>query len=152
MSIVLTLHALSAVIWVGGMFFAHQILRPAAISLEPDIRLPLWNRVFEKFFFWVWLAVAILPATGYWMIFKAFGGFGAVGLYVHIMQGLGILMFLIYFHVYFAAYKKYKQSVLAADYPLAAKHLATIRKLVGINLILGLIVVAVATGGRVLTT
>ena len=28
--VLLILHALSAVVWVGGMFFAHQVLRPAA--------------------------------------------------------------------------------------------------------------------------
>ena len=37
----LFLHILAAVIWVGGMFFAHQMLRPAAGKLDPAQRLPL---------------------------------------------------------------------------------------------------------------
>ena len=42
MSVTITLHLLSAVIWVGGMFFAYMVLRPAAATLlEPPQRLPL---------------------------------------------------------------------------------------------------------------
>src|SRR5215467_13242126 len=33
-TVALILHSLSAVVWVGGMFFAHQALRPAAAVLE----------------------------------------------------------------------------------------------------------------------
>ena len=40
----LVLHILGAVIWVGGMFFAHFVLRLAAMPLEPAIRLPLMRR------------------------------------------------------------------------------------------------------------
>jgi len=31
-SLVYTLHVLAALIWVGGMFFAWMILRPAAVA------------------------------------------------------------------------------------------------------------------------
>ena len=31
----LIVHILAAIVWVGGMFFAHQVLRPAAAMLEP---------------------------------------------------------------------------------------------------------------------
>jgi len=47
------LHVLASVIWVGGMFFAHQCLRPAAIAtLDPPQRLALWRAVFGRFFPW----------------------------------------------------------------------------------------------------
>jgi len=52
-SVSLVLHSLSAVLWVGGMFFAHQVLRPAAAALEPGPRLTLWSRVLGRFFGWV---------------------------------------------------------------------------------------------------
>ena len=38
LSIALTLHLLSAVVWVGGMFAAYLCLRPAAGPLEPPQR------------------------------------------------------------------------------------------------------------------
>jgi uncharacterized membrane protein len=49
--IVYTLHVLSALVWVGGMFFAWMVLRPAAMkALEGPARLKLWVEVFQGFF------------------------------------------------------------------------------------------------------
>jgi uncharacterized membrane protein len=151
MTIAVTLHILSAVIWVGGMFFAYQVLRPvAAVQLDPAQRLPLWVDVFKRFFPWVWAAVLLLLVTGYWMIFSVFGGMKSVGLYVHIMQGLGWLMILLYMHLYFAPFRRLKEAVITENWTEAGRRLNQIRQIVGINLILGLIVIAVATGGRYL--
>lgn len=151
MSIAVALHILSAVIWVGGMFFAYQVLRPAAaVQLEPPHRLSLWVDVFKRFFPWVWSAIVVLLITGYWMIFIVFGGMKSVGLYVHIMQGLGWLMMLLYMHLYFAPFRRLKEAVITENWPEAGKRLNQIRQIVGINLVLGLIVIAVATGGRYL--
>jgi len=148
-SIAITLHVLSAVLWVGGMFFAHQVLRPvAAAQLEPPARLTLWVGVFTRFFPWVWLFVLLLPVTGYWMIFRLFGGMSGVGMYVHIMQALGWLMILIYMHLFFAPFRRLKEAVVTAQWPEAGKQLSRIRHIVGVNLALGLIVIAVASGGR----
>lgn len=151
MSIALSLHALAAVVWVGGMFFAHQVLRPtAAGQLEPPARLPLWVGVFGRFFPWVWVAVLALPATGYWVIFAVYGGFASTPVYVHIMNGTGLLMIAIYLFLFFTAYPALKRAVAAQDWPTGARRLATIRRIVGTNLLLGLVTVVVAVGGRYL--
>lgn len=148
-SIALALHVLSAALWVGGMFFAHQVLRPvAAAQLEPPARLRLWAGVFARFFPWVWLFVLLLPLTGYWLIFRLFGGMGAVGLSVHLMQGLGWVMILLYMHLFFAPFRRLKEAVVTEQWPEAGKQLNRIRRIVGVNLLLGLTVIAVATGGR----
>lgn len=145
------LHVLAVVVWVGGMFFAYMALRPVAASLlEPPIRLTLWVQVFGRFFPWVWAAVALLLATGLWMILGYLGGFGAVGLYVHLMFGLGIVMMLIFMHVFFAPYRRLKAAVAAQDWPAGGKQLAQIRLMVGINTLLGLLVTAIGVGGRYL--
>jgi uncharacterized membrane protein len=151
MTLLIPLHLLAAVIWVGGMFFAHRALRPvAATLLEPPQRLPLWTQTFLRFFPWVWLAVVLLPATGYAMVFAVFGGMANVGLHVHIMQGLGWLMILLYLHMFFAPFQRLKRAVAIGDWQTGAAQLAQIRRIVGINLILGLIVTVVASGGRYL--
>ena len=145
------LHVIAVVIWVGGMFFAHMVLRPvAAAQLEPPVRLNLWAGVFSNFFPWVWVCVAVVLLTGLWMIFAVFGGMGGVGLYVHAMLGLGLLMVLIFLHVYFAPYRRLKRAVAAQDWPSGGKQLAQIRLLVGINTVIGLLTVAIASGGRYL--
>ena len=151
MSYSIALHILAAVIWVGGMFFAYNALRPAAAQvLEPPLRLELWVQVFRRFFIWVWLSVAIILLTGYWMLFQYFGGFESAGMHIHIMHGLGILMVLIYMHVFFAPYRRLRQAVIVQDYPLGGAQLNKIRKLVGINTVLGLLVITVASAGRYL--
>jgi uncharacterized membrane protein len=151
MSIAVTLHLLAAVIWVGGMFFAHQVLRPvAAEQLEPPQRQPLWVGVFGRFFPWVWVAVITIAVTGYYMLFVVFNGMANVGLYVHIMHGLGLLMIAIYCYVYFVPYQGLKRAVAAQVWPEGKAHIDRIRDLVGINMILGLITIAIAAGGRYL--
>jgi uncharacterized membrane protein len=151
MPVSIALHLLASVIWVGGMFFAYMALRPAAAQvLEPPLRLKLWVETFKRFFLWVWLSVIMLLATGYWMVFSQFGGFGSVGLHVHLMHGMGLIMVLIYLHVFFAPYRHLRHAVVIADYAEGGRRLAQIRTLVGLNLIIGLCVVAIASAGRYL--
>ncbi len=151
MGLALLLHTLAAVVWVGGMFFAWMVLRPvAATQLEAPQRLALWAGVFGRFFPWVFAAIATLLATGYWMALAFFGGFDAVGLHVHIMLWSGYLMMLIFLHVFFAPYRRLKRAVANADWAAGGRSLAQIRVLIGVNLVLGLLVIAVASGGRYL--
>lgn len=150
-TISLVLHILSAVVWVGGMFFAYMFLRPvAAIQLEPPMRLPLWVGVFQKFFPFIWLSILFLPLTGYMMIFDIWGSMKGAPLYVHIMNGLGIVMILIYMHVYFAPFKRLKGAVIKQDWPEGGRNLNVIRKMVGINTMIGLLVIIIASAGRTL--
>ena len=147
----LVLHMLSAVVWVGGMFFAYMFLRPvAAMQLEPPLRLQLWVGVFKKFFPFVWLSLLFLPLTGYMMIFDIWGSMASTPLYVHIMNGLGIVMIFIYLHVYFAPFKRLKEAVIKQDWPEGGRNLNIIRKMVGINTMIGLIVIVVASAGRMI--
>ncbi|HFD33445.1 MAG TPA: hypothetical protein ENJ28_12155 [Gammaproteobacteria bacterium] len=145
----IVLHLLSAVIWVGGMFFAYMFLRPvAAMQLEPPMRLQLWVGVFKKFFPFVWLSILFLPLTGYLMMFNIWGSMGNTPLYVHIMNGLGVVMILIYLHVYFAPFQRLKEAVIKQDWPEGGKNLNIIRKMVGLNTLIGLTVITVASAGR----
>ena len=151
MSIALFLHILAAVIWVGGMFFAHVVLRPVvAGQLEPPVRLTLWVGVFNRFFPMVFAAIATLLVTGYWMVLSFYQGFDAVGMHVHIMIWTGYVMMLIFLHVFFAPFKRLKRAVAAEEWAAGGKSLVQIRKLVGINLLIGLAVIAIASGGRYL--
>jgi uncharacterized membrane protein len=147
-SISLAVHALSAVVWVGGMFFAHQVLRPAAAGLEPGPRLALWSRVLGRFFSWVFVAVVLLLLTGYAMIFGVYAGFADIGLHIHLMQGIGILMMLLFFHLYFAPWRRFRTAVARQDWAEGGRQLGQIRTIVTVNLVLGIIVVAIGSSGR----
>ncbi len=148
--VAILLHVLAVVIWVGGMFFAYMALRPAAVqTLEPPQRLPLWAATFQRFFPWVWLSIATLLGSGFYLI-AVYGGFAAVGLYILSMLAIGILMMLIFGHVYFACFSRLKRGVAAKDWKAAGAALGQIRMLIGINLSLGLINIFVAILGKTL--
>ncbi|AFT68039.1 MULTISPECIES: CopD family protein [Cycloclasticus] len=148
-SLAISLHALSSVIWVGGMFFAYLVLRPSiATQLDSPQQLSLWSTVFAKFFPWVWVCVVLLLGTGFWLIFNKFGGMKYVAPYVHLMMSMGIIMVLIFMHIFFAPTRKLKRAVTEQNWEGAAKSLGQIRLLIAINLIIGLSVIVIATAGR----
>lgn len=149
MNIALLLHLFGVAVWVGGMFFAYVALRPvAATILEPPQRLSVWAGVFGKFFPWVWISVGLILASGLYMLMQL-GGASAPG-YTLTMLVLGVVMMLLFAHVFFAPYKKLKRAVAEQAWPAGGAALGQIRLLVGINLSLGLITLAVGTLGRAL--
>ena len=145
--VLLSAHILAALFWVGGMAFAYTMLRPAAGALEAPVRLTLWRDVFRRFLPWVGFSIVTLLVSGYAMMFMMYGGF-RTPLFIHVMQGTGILMMLLYLHLYFAPWRRLQKAVRDADWPNAGKHLAMIRKLVAINLALGVVTVLVGSTGR----
>lgn len=150
MKFMIMLHLLGIVIWVGGMFFAHQLLRPVAADLlEPPLRLQLWVGVFRRFFPWVWVCVAAVLGSGLFMI-MLMGGMKLIPLYVHAMLGLGLTMMAIFAYVFFAPYARLKASVANQEWKSGGAALASIRQWVGINLSLGLVTIALATAGAML--
>jgi len=146
MSIAVTLHVLAIVVWVGGMFFAHQVMRPAAVTtLEPPQRLQLWVAGFKRFFPWVWVCIATVLITGLWMFFQFLP---KPPVYLHIMFGLGIVMMFLFLHVFFAPYNKLKKAVASENWKDGGAALNQIRLLVGINTLIGIITIVIAIAGK----
>jgi uncharacterized membrane protein len=145
MTLALFLHVISDVVWIGGMFLAYVAVRPAALEvLEPPQRLKLWTGIFRRFFPWVWGAVALILATGFVMMDEM----PTVPVYVIVMTVIGIVMSAIFLHIFFAPFARLKRAVAAEDWKAGGAALNQIRVLVGTNLALGLINVAVAVLGR----
>ena len=148
-SISLALHTLAAVVWVGGMFTIYVCLRPAlGVLEEPADRLKIATATFRKFFPWVWMSIVLLFATGYLMLFTTQGGFAFAGLHVHIMQGVAWIMVILFGWLYWGAWSDLREAIASEDWPRAGLDLGRIRKIIAINLPLGLIVVAIGASGR----
>jgi uncharacterized membrane protein len=146
MKIAIMLHLLGVVVWIGGMFFAYLCLRPAASRLEPPQRLALWSAVLQRFFGWVWIAIALILGSGFYMV-AVIAELGRLALHVHAMLYVGVLMTLIFAFVYFSPFPTLKRSVAAHDWKAGAAALEQIRLAVAVNLALGLLNVAIATAG-----
>lgn len=139
-----TLHLLAALIWVGGMFFAWMVLRPATGALQAPERLTLWLEVFRRFFVWVWIAVVALPITGVGMLHMGFSGFDGAPRYVHVMIGLYLAMLALFLRIQALQLPAMRRAVETQDWSAAGASLGRIRRLVAFNLLLGLAVVVLA--------
>ncbi|MFB8829290.1 CopD family protein [Azotobacter sp. CWF10] len=145
-SLAYTLHVLPALVWVGGMFFAWMILRPAAVSeLDAPARLKLWPEVFRRFFQWVWAAVVLLPVTGVSLLHLRFPSLETAPAYVHIMMGLYLVMLALFLRVRLQQLPQLRRAVELRDWPAGGAALGRIRRLVGFNLAIGLSLVAIAS-------
>jgi uncharacterized membrane protein len=141
------LHVLGVVVWVGGMFFAHMALRPAAQALPPPQRLPLLAATLSRFVAWAGLAILMVVGNGVALIGLA-GGMGAVGAAVHAMTGLGLAMTAIYAWLVARPLPQLRAAVAAAHWQEAGAAMAGVRRLVGVNLVLGLVTLTLAMLGR----
>ncbi|EIJ41247.1 putative integral membrane protein [Beggiatoa alba B18LD] len=147
-SLLKTLHILACLLWVGGMFFAYVALRPVAAQLlELPLRLQLWVQVFKKFFPWVWVAIFSLLVTGIGII-HLYGGMAQVQWHVHLMLLTGLSMMVIFIHIFFILYQRLQEAVKTQDWQTGGLRLGQIRRLIGINLTLGLVTVVIASLGK----
>jgi uncharacterized membrane protein len=138
------LHVVAAVVWLGGMSFMLLALRPSLATLEqPAQRMRLLATVLRRFFAGVWAAIGLLLLSGTYMYGHADAQ--AVPLGWHLMSGIGVLMFLIYGHLYFAPYRQLQHAVAAADWPTAAGRATLIARLVSVNFVLGWLAIAAIT-------
>lgn len=134
-------HLVAAIVWLGGMGFMLLALRPSLLTLEaPPQRLKLLATVLRRFFAAVWAAIGVLLLTGAYMYGHVNAQAAPLGW--HLMSGIGVLMFLIFGHLYFSPYRHLQQAVVAADWPAAAARAATIARLVSVNFALGWLAVA----------
>jgi uncharacterized membrane protein len=64
------------------------------------------------------------------------------------MQGLGIVMMLLFGHLFFGPWRRFGQAVDGRHFPEAAGSLNQIRRIVAVNLALGLVTIIVGASGR----
>ncbi|MBI4198362.1 MAG: DUF4149 domain-containing protein [Chloroflexi bacterium] len=72
--LVLTLHLLAAITWVGGMLFLGLVAVPAFRGLEPPLRARLLTSIGRQFRWVGWASIAVLLSTG--LIILSYYGVG----------------------------------------------------------------------------
>jgi uncharacterized membrane protein len=134
------LHLLCAVLWVGGLFFAFVVLRPSLVAIEPPQRMLLQTRVHRRFFLVIWHAMPLILITGFVMLYLL-GGMAHVAWPIHAMLALGLLMAAVFLAIIFGPYRKFRRTT---DRTRMAASMSTMRTLIAVNLVLGLITVIIA--------
>jgi uncharacterized membrane protein len=138
---VLAVHVLCAVLWVGGMFFAYVVLRPSLSVLEPMQRIALHTQVFRRFFLVIWHAMPLILLSGFAILFGFYGGMAFVGWNVHLMMLLGLIMSAVFLLIFFGPYARFRRTT---DRNTAIACIDRIRKMIAVNLMLGIVTVVVA--------
>lgn len=129
-------HLSAGIVWLGGMALVILALRPVAIKqLPPPERLRLMSGVLARFFVMVWLSIALILTSGFWMLAMTDMQLAPRGW--HAMSGLGVLMCLIFAHIWFAPFRRLKAAVASEDWPTAGKALGQIHPMVLTNFALG---------------
>lgn len=142
-------HLLAIIVWIGGMVFAYFFLRPATLVLEPPLRLRLMSDALGRFFKAALISAVIVLGSGLWMIGRVAKESVQAGLGFNmplswtIMAVLGVVMIGIFGHIRFALYKRLSQAVAASNWTAGGAALASIRTWVGINLSIGVLIIAV---------
>lgn len=142
-------HVMAVILWVGGMLFAHCFLRPAVARLEPPVRLPLMASVLGPFLNAVLGAIVLILLSGVAMIgqeasqaAQTGGAFFMPRSWTAMAAG-GLVMMAIYAYIRAALYPRLNAAVARSDWPAAGAALGGVRRWVGVNLLLGIAIVAI---------
>ena len=132
-------HVPGAVVWVGGMFFAMLIMRPALEALDAPGQVDVYRAAFHRFFRLIWLVMPAMLLTGYVMLFGEYGGFAGVGWNVHLMHLLGLTMAAVFVAIWFGPYRQLRAG--------QGRAVAAIHPMIVANLVMGLATVVIAALG-----
>ncbi|MBI5276926.1 MAG: CopD family protein [Burkholderiales bacterium] len=140
-NLIVFLHLAAAIFWMGGMAFMVLALRPVLHEqLQPPQRLPLITAVLGRFFVVVAASIAVLLATGVWLLLQVPGQLAPAGW--HVMSALGLVMMAIFGYIWFAPYKRLKAAVAAANWPEGGKNAMQVTLLAKVNLGIGWVAIA----------
>lgn len=143
--LMLCLHVLGIVVWVGGMSFAHFCLRPALAALPTATRLALMTAVLARFFPLVWVSVLLVFGSGFAMLLEV--GFAGAPVAWHLMLVTGSIMIAVFASIWFGPWRTLCAATRAEDWARAAVALNRVRQRVSFNLALGIVTIAIATLG-----
>jgi uncharacterized membrane protein len=119
------------------MFFTLLVVRPGLAALAPAQQFEIHAEIFRRFFRVVWHAMPLILLTGYAMLFGLYGGFAGVDWGIHVMHLLGVVMAAIFVAIVFGPYARFRATPSASS-------VDAVRKLVLVNLFLGMVTIAIA--------
>ncbi len=137
------LHLFGVVVWVGGMFFVLHCLRPALADLQPALRAPLMVGVLERFFRYVIVSLALIWVSGVGLAARL--GAQAMQSGVLAMIVLAAVMTAVFVWIRLGHFPRVRQALAVSDLPGAAALLEKLRRLVLLNMVLGILALAAVT-------
>ncbi|ABI62209.1 Hypothetical protein GbCGDNIH1_1311 [Granulibacter bethesdensis CGDNIH1] len=138
-SVLLAVHLLGTVLWVGGMIFALFVLRPNLILIQPAERVAFHMAVLGRFFAILRLVIPAILLSGFIMSFSLYGSFARAPWQVHVMTLTGLIMACVYGAILSGPWRSLQNGAIP---PVSA--FDRIRQLVHVNFGLGFITIIIA--------
>jgi len=138
--LVLAVHLLGMAAWIGGAAYALFVLRPSLGLLDTTQRNSVQLQCLKRFFLIVWQAMPLMLITGWLMLAFPLGGFGNPDWHIQAMQAIGLVMAGLFVYAFFGPFRKVRRAIR----PQPATF-DRIRSVVSLNLLLGVIVVVIAS-------
>ena len=138
--LVLALHLLGMAVWVGGLITVLFVLRRSVGLLEQTQRNSVQLQSLKRFFRLIWHVMPIVLLTGWAMEIFRLGGFANADWHINAMQGLGVVMALVFAYVYFGPFRKAQRAIRPKPAMFESIH-----SLVGTMLVIGVAIVVVAS-------
>jgi uncharacterized membrane protein len=148
-----TVHLMSVIVWLGGMFFTLFCLRHAVHPLLPEQRMMVMVQALGRFFKAVAVASLLAMASGAAMVSltsRATRRTGApfnMPLEWLVMGALGALMLLVFAWVCAMPFRRLRRAEKAMDWRAGSTALKAIRVWVSLNLAIGAVIVVVVMAG-----
>jgi uncharacterized membrane protein len=109
--------------------------------LEPIQRIALHTQIFRRFFLIVWHVMPLILLSGFAALFGLFGGPATAPWNISVMMLLGLIMSAIFLLIVFGPYARFRRTT---DRTTIVASIDRIRKLIAVNLVLGIVTVVVA--------
>ena len=140
------LHTLSAIVWIGGMFYTNLVFIPNLSVILPEERGKLMNAVAKRFSIISWVCIILLVATGLHrtpgaMLFETSSRYGILLMVKHIVI---LLVIIIGLTITFSAVPKMKKNAPKPGEKPSNDFISaqlTLEKLSITNMILGIVIV-----------
>lgn len=152
MTLVLSIHTLATIIWLGGLFFICVVFALATRNMEQATLLSLWHRVLSRFFVWAWIGIGLILISGIAMVFLEFGGFSGIPAIHRANMLIGIPAILLYIYLYFFPWRRFRQALAINESHAAEVRIREARVIMSIIVTLGVIASVVSLAGRFVST
>jgi len=143
-AIIIFLHIISAVIWIGGMIAMRYAAHPSFMEIEsPAKRLERISDALKRLFNIVLIFIFILAGTGAVLTIGYQLKYTEYHIYTHIKEGIWSVMAINYF-IMMQRRKKADKAILEGNFVFAKNQLELIGKfMVPLNIALGIVAIAI---------
>ncbi|MBR0559470.1 hypothetical protein [Neokomagataea anthophila] len=137
-SLVLAVHLLGIAYWVGGSLYTTLVTRSTVNLLDPTPRATVLLQSYARFFRGLWHVMGATLISGWAMIFHD-GGFGAVPMAINIMQGLALIMAIIFVTTVQGPFRRARRALRPSP-----EMFATLRRRTAIMALCGILTIVTA--------